>query len=104
MAKTPAKKTTQAPQTSYAVYDPSGYGMSMAPEIAEQKGYTPVEVDTRTGKPVSKTPSQIPSVPTISSETKRYQEAGYTKSEATILAKESVKQGGMSFAPEYPSK
>jgi len=39
-------------------------------------------------------------VPTISQETKRYQEIGYSKSDASKLAKESIRQGGMSFTPE----
>ena len=42
--------------------------------------------------------------PTISSETRRYQDLGYTQNQAKRLAKESIKQGGMSFAPDYASK
>ncbi len=38
--------------------------------------------------------------PTIKQETQRYQDLGYTKSEATKIARESVKVGGMSFSPE----
>jgi len=40
------------------------------------------------------------SAPTISYETKRYQDLGYTQPQASKLAKESVRQGGMTFSPE----
>lgn len=36
----------------------------------------------------------------VTSETKRYQNLGYTKKQSEILAKESVSRGGMSFSPE----
>jgi len=44
------------------------------------------------------------SKPTLSSETQRYQDFGYSKSEATKLAKESIKVGGQSFTPEISER
>ncbi|HDK42504.1 MAG TPA: hypothetical protein ENG87_03935 [Candidatus Pacearchaeota archaeon] len=79
----------------YTLNSVMGYGMDIATSTFER---TQPQKITRAVSKV--TPTQVQKGSDLDVETQRYQQFGYSKSEAKILAQESLAQGGMSFAPE----
>lgn len=76
-------------------------GMSIAPELRKDILTPNVKPDVLTQRYIENVsrPTNV-NKPTVSSEIRRYQDLGYTSSQANKLAKESVNQGGMTYSPE----
>ncbi|HUW43374.1 MAG TPA: hypothetical protein VMV95_00205 [Bacillota bacterium] len=85
--------SSSTPSISTISFDKLGQGVSSASPI-------PSVFQPQTTKDIFTPKTTQLSVSTVNQETQRYQDLGYSKSEAKAIAKESIKQGGMSFAPE----
>ena len=83
-------KGTYDPKTQ-TYTSPEGYKQSMALSEALKSGAV-IQIQPKISSVVLK------------QETQRYKDYGYTDTQAKVLAKESLKQGGMSFSPEYANK